>query len=180
MSVDQHLIVIRGNSASGKSTVAVELQRRMGRGAANVGQDHLRRVVLREHDVPDGDNIGLIEQTAQHCLQIGYHVILEGILYSGHYGNMLRRLMGRHDGPTHVFYLDVPLEETLRRHAGRPLASEVDSTKLREWFLESDVLGVPGEVVLGGEYDVGGVVDRVLQAVGPVRERTSSSQGKFL
>src|ERR1700689_4815453 len=48
------LIVIRGNSASGKSAVAAELRRRHGRGLAIVGQDNLRRQVLRERDVPGG------------------------------------------------------------------------------------------------------------------------------
>ena len=56
------LIFLRGNSASGKSTVAAEIRRRYGRGLAIVGQDNLRRVVLREHDIPGGANIGLTEQ----------------------------------------------------------------------------------------------------------------------
>ncbi|MGD7789618.1 zeta toxin family protein [Propionibacteriaceae bacterium Y1700] len=47
-----HLVIIRGNSASGKTTAARSLQLALGRGTANIGQDHFRRVVLREHDVP--------------------------------------------------------------------------------------------------------------------------------
>jgi hypothetical protein len=31
-----------------------------------------------------------------------------------HYRDMLRELLTDHHGQTHVFYLDVPLEETLR------------------------------------------------------------------
>jgi uridine kinase len=73
----QHLILIRGNCASGKTSLARELQVAMGGGTANIGQDHFRRVVLREHDVPGGDNIELIALAARHCLQIGYHVICE-------------------------------------------------------------------------------------------------------
>ncbi len=144
----QQLIVIRGNSGSGKTTLARDLQLAMGRGTANVGQDHLRRAVLREHDLPGADNIGLIAQTARHCLAIGYHVIVEGILYSKHYRSMLCELVDGHAGPSHVFYLDVSLEETLRRHAGRPLAAEVGPELLREWYRTRDVLGVPAEVVL--------------------------------
>jgi uridine kinase len=50
------LIMIRGNSASGKSAVAAELRRRHGRGLAIVGQDDLRRPVLSERDVAtDGE-----------------------------------------------------------------------------------------------------------------------------
>lgn len=46
------LIVIRGNSASGKSTLAAALRERYGRGLAIVAQDQLRRVILREKDTP--------------------------------------------------------------------------------------------------------------------------------
>ena len=74
------LIVIRGNSASGKSAVAAEIRRRHGRGLAIVGQDTLRRQVLRERDVPGGANIDLIDLTARFALDRGFHVIVEGIL----------------------------------------------------------------------------------------------------
>ena len=148
------LVILRGNSGSGKTTLAHELQLALGGSTANIGQDHFRRVVLREHDVPDGDNIELIASTARYCLGIGYHVILEGILVSDHYGAMLRRLVGNHPGLSHVFYLDVPLEETLRRHEGRQLRATVAPDKLRDWYVPSDVLGISGEVVIDGSADV--------------------------
>jgi predicted kinase len=74
------LIVIPGNSASGKSAVAAEIRRRHGRGLAIVGQDNLRRQVLRQRDVPGGANIDLIDLTARFALQRGFHVIVEGVL----------------------------------------------------------------------------------------------------
>src|SRR5690625_2222455 len=92
------LIVLRGNSAAGKSTVAAELRRRFGRGIAVVAQDNLRRVVLRERDVPGGANIGLIEATARYALDHRYHVIVEGILHAARYGDMLRALRADHRG----------------------------------------------------------------------------------
>src|ERR1039457_1577453 len=48
------LIVLRGNSASGKTSVATGIRNRHGRGIAIVSQDNLRRTVLRERDTPDG------------------------------------------------------------------------------------------------------------------------------
>lgn len=59
VSTPQHLVVIRGNSGSGKTALARDLQLAMGRGTANIGQDYVRRVILREHDRPGGNNIGL-------------------------------------------------------------------------------------------------------------------------
>ncbi len=63
--------MLRGNSASGKSAVAAEVRARYGRGIALVGQDNLRRVVLRERDTPDGANIGLIDTVARYAPTLG-------------------------------------------------------------------------------------------------------------
>jgi hypothetical protein len=67
------LIVLRGNSGSGKSTVAKALREAYGRGVAWVAQDLIRRTILRERDVPAGTNIGLIDQVTRYCLGTGYH-----------------------------------------------------------------------------------------------------------
>jgi predicted kinase len=175
-----HLIVLRGNAASGKSTVAAALQRALGPGTANIGQDHFRRVILREHDVPDGDNIGLIAHTARYCADIGNNVIVEGILVAKHYRAMLRELLDRHRGQTNVFYLDVPLDETLRRHATRPLGAEVSADKLRQWYVQSDTLGLPGEVVLDGTADLAVTLGVILDTVGEVATKRAQGSGRYL
>jgi hypothetical protein len=61
------LIVLRENSASGKSSVAEQVRASYGRGVAIVGQDLLRRQVLRELPVPGGANVGLIDVVAKHA-----------------------------------------------------------------------------------------------------------------
>jgi predicted kinase len=160
------LIVLRGNSASGKSTLARDLQRELGAGTANVGQDHFRRVVLREHDVADGDNIGLLANTIRYCLGSGHHVIAEGILIARHYREMLCEVIARHSGPSHVFYLDVSLDEALRRHQQRPLAAEVSADSFRGWYVLSDLLGVPGEVVLDATQSTQRNVASIIRTAG--------------
>lgn len=142
------LVVLRGNSGSGKSTTAQEVRRRLGRGVAWIEQDYLRRILLREHDRPDAPNIGLIDQTARYALGNGYHVILEGILYSPTYGAMLRRLIDDHAGVTGVYYFQLSFDETVERHATRPLAETVTPEQMREWYQARDLLGVPGEQVI--------------------------------
>lgn len=79
---DTRLVVIRGNSASGKSSVAQGLRDHHGRGIAIVGQDVIRRNVLREHDTARGANIALLGRIAREALDAGFHVVLEGILYA--------------------------------------------------------------------------------------------------
>ena len=54
------LVILRGHSASGKSTVARRVQHALPRGrVAVVGQDHVRRDLLRERDGDPVDTIDL-------------------------------------------------------------------------------------------------------------------------
>jgi predicted kinase len=142
------LVVIRGNSGSGKSTIARRLQVGHGRGCAWVEQDHLRRILLRERDLPGGLAPVLIGQTVRTALDHGYHVVLEGILHAGRYGPVLTDLCRDHRGRTAVFYLDVSLAETLRRHGTRPQRDHFGETDMRGWYTGRDLLGVADEHVV--------------------------------
>lgn len=163
---ETRLIVLRGNSASGKSSVAAGLRERFGRGLALVGQDNLRRAVLRERDRPGAANIGLIGLTARYALDAGYHVVVEGILHAAYYGDMLARLRADHRGPTHGYYLDVPFGETLARHATKPIADDVDGTRLRDWYRPRDLLPDGGETVIGADSALQETVDRIMLDTG--------------
>ncbi|MEV5253824.1 AAA family ATPase [Streptomyces werraensis] len=160
------LVVLRGNSASGKSSVAAELRTRFGRGLALVAQDNLRRVVLREHDRPGAANIGLIDLTARYALDAGFHVVVEGILYADRYGAMLTRLHADHRGRSHAYYLDVPLDETLARHATKPIADTVDESCLHEWYRPRDLLPSGLETVVTAESGLHETVDLIMRDTG--------------
>ncbi|MFD5482757.1 P-loop NTPase family protein [Streptomyces hawaiiensis] len=160
------LVLLRGNSGSGKSSVAAGVRERFGRGPALVGQDNLRRVVLRERDRPGAANIGLIDLTARCALDAGYHVVVEGILYADRYGEMLTRLRADHRGPTHAYYPHVPFEQTLVRHATKPIANEVGEPQLRDWYRELDLLPGGIETVIGADSTLGQTVDRIMVDTG--------------
>jgi predicted kinase len=156
------LVVLRGNSGSGKTTTAQEIRRRIGRGVAWIEQDYLRRILLREHDRAGAPNIGLIDQTARYALDHGYHVILEGGLYSPTYGATLRQLIADHAGATGVYYFQLPFDETLRRHSTRPLAKVITPEQMREWYQAGDLLGVPGEQVIDTSSSLDETVKRII------------------
>lgn len=160
------LIVIRGNSGSGKSTVAAELRARHGRGVALVGQDHLRRVVLRERDIPGGVNIGLIDTVARYALDAGFHTIVDGILYADHYGSMLDTLRHDHQGRSRFYYLDVPFDETLRRHTTRPQVSEFGPEQMRDWYRELDLLPGGIEQVIPASSTLESTVQQIMRKTG--------------
>jgi adenylylsulfate kinase-like enzyme len=149
------LIVIRGNSGSGKSTLAKELRLRMvelGVNTALIGQDYIRRVVLMESDVEGGNNIDLIEKIVNFSFDRGYSVILEGILASKRYGVMLTGLITRFD--SHVYYMDISFEETLRRHETKDNAHEFGEKEMCQWWIEKDMVRCEGEKVITEEMSL--------------------------
>lgn len=143
----------------------------VGRGVALVQQDVIRRELLRERDRPSGLNIELIKLNAQFALAHGYDVILEGILCSSRYGGMIRSLLDEHVGPSFVYYYDLPFEETLRRHAAKPNAGDFGKKEMAEWFVERDLLGVPGERTIGPDQSQEETVSRILAEALPPRAR---------
>lgn len=69
---ETRLVIVRGNSGSGKSSVAAGMRERFERGLALVSQDNIRCVVLCEHDRPGAANIGLIDVVALLCQCAAY------------------------------------------------------------------------------------------------------------
>jgi len=134
------IIILRGNSGSGKSTIARRLQAALGRRTMLIPQDILRREILGVKEGDANPSIQLIFQTAVYGLSIGYDVILEGILRRQYYGQMLQDLTDRFD-EAHVYYFAVSLEETLRRHATKPNAGDFGEKEMRRWYKEHDALG---------------------------------------
>lgn len=160
------LIVLRGNSGSGKTSVALALREQYGRGVAWVSQDMLRREVLREHDRPGAANIGLIDQVTRYALGAGYHVVLDGILLASRYEPMLAGLSRDHNGPSHFYYFDVGLDETLRRHETRPQRSRFSAADMRGWYQPRDLLATIGERVIPETSSLGQTVSTILADTG--------------
>ncbi|MEV8226759.1 M15 family metallopeptidase [Streptomyces sp. NPDC079167] len=163
---DTRLVVIRGNSASGKSSVAQGLRDHYGRGVAIVGQDVIRRNVLREHDTTGGANIALLGRIARHALDAGFHVVLEGILYVDRYSHMITSLVRDHRGVSACYYLDVPLEATLARHASKAdpaYLEQVTDTHLTSWYRELDLLPDGLENVIPADSTLQDTVARIVR-----------------
>lgn len=130
-AVDGTLLVLRGNSGSGKSTVACALHQHFDHGRSTlIAQDNIRRTILREPDTPGAFNIELIELIATTCLPHRQLVISEGILDADRYAPTLETLATR--GRRALFYRwDLTFEQTLTRHTQRPQATELSETEMR-------------------------------------------------
>ncbi|MGX1804126.1 hypothetical protein ACWIGI_00300 [Nocardia sp. NPDC055321] len=159
------LVVIRGNSGSGKSTVADAVQRLFPRGRCLlVPQDVVRRRMLREYDTPSASNVELIGQIATFGLTRDLVVVVEGILSVGHYGRMLERLSEVADYAFHYSF-DLTFEETLIRHAGRAQASEFGAAEMAGWYHGWQPLGFVDEVRIDSGWEMGEIVGRIQRDV---------------
>jgi len=158
--------VIRGNSASGKSTIAAAIREKGGRGLAVISQDNIRRVILREHDRPGAANIGLIDLMVRYSISRGFHTVLEGILYSAHYGDMLAELRAEYADRSSWWWLDVPFESTLARHATKPQAAEYGRAELEQWWHQHDLLPGGFEQIITAATEASEAAGRIMQHAG--------------
>jgi len=159
------LIIIRGNSGSGKSTIARTLREKMAENTMLIPQDVVRREMLFVKDRMGNPTIALLPKIALYGKGIGYDVILEGILSKKLYGEMLNGLIKEFNGSAYVFYMDVSFEETLKRHDTKPNRHEYGSEKMKEWWLEKDHLNLPSEYIIPENFSLNEAVNYILSIV---------------
>ena len=86
------LVIIRGNSGSGKSSLARKLQTHYGRGTILISQDTVRRDMLKEKVEPGNLSIDLTETLARFGYKHDLLVLVEGFYETDIYVQMLERL----------------------------------------------------------------------------------------
>lgn len=130
------LVILRGDSASGKTTTATALRAALGPRVALIQQDYVRRELLHDMDARrrSRDASVLIVGAARQALDLGYDVILDGIFNLRDYSEPFESLHRDHCGATRIYQFDVGLDETIRRHASRSLASAFGEEEIREWY----------------------------------------------
>lgn len=159
------LVVLRGNSGSGKSTVARMLQQRFDRAKCLVvAQDRVRREMLREREVAGGLNVELIEAIATWGLDRGLIVVLEGILNTSRYQPMLERLRSR-SRTAHFFAWDLDFEETVSRHGQRPQRMDFSSEDMAQWYHGWQPLDFVDETRFDAETTADHAVERIARAI---------------
>lgn len=169
-SSDTRLILLRGNSASGKSSLARAIRAARPRGIAILGQDELRREILHAQEKAGNPTVAYLDLSARYALDIGLHVIVEGILYTRIYGAMLTQLLADHRGATHCYRYELSFDETARRHTSKPQAAEYGPDTMLDWWLDTDPLPGVTECPLGPEVSLIDATNRVLSDGGWIAE----------
>jgi len=157
------LIILRGNSGSGKTTVGKALQRKFGHGAMLISQDVIRREMLFVKDGPNPEASQLLLELALYGKSHCNIVILEGILNSKWYKKLFESLLDEFNNQIFAYYFDIPFEETLNRHQHKSNAHEFGEKELREWWNEKDLLNIIPEVYLHKELSLNEIVDIIYQ-----------------
>ncbi len=159
------LIIIRGNSGSGKSTVAKTLQRKIGRNTMLISQDIIRRETLWVNDGVGTMALPLIINMLQYGKAHCKVVILEGILCASWYKELFESAVQEFSSNIFAYYYDLPFEETLVRHQTKPKLFEFGEEEMRRWWNEKDYIGVIIEKVFTKEISLDEAVNCIYNDV---------------
>ena len=167
------LIVLRGNSGSGKTTIAKELQQIFGNNTMLISQDVIRRDMLK---VKDGENtkaLPLLEELLRYGRKHSEVVILEGILNAEWYRELFELAVDLYGENVYAYYFDIPFEETVKRHKTKPNCNDFGEEDMRRWWNEKDYAPALHEIRITAEQNRASIVHEIYRAVlqqGPVRE----------
>lgn len=159
------LIILRGNSGSGKTTIAKELQKKFGRNTMLISQDVIRRDILK---VKDGENtkaLPLMKELLMYGRSHSEVVILEGIMYADWYKALFEIAVQLYDKNVYAYYFDLSFEETLKRHQTKPNCNEFGEEAMRRWWREKDFSDVLYEESITFEKDIQTIVKDIYDAV---------------
>jgi adenylate kinase family enzyme len=158
------LIILRGNSGSGKSTVARRIQREAGVPVAIIEQDYYRHELLYPWDERAiKARASIMTQNAVTLLRLGYTVIIEGVMSGERFGLIYHQILAEWSGESTVYYFAVSLNETLRRHQTRSKRHDFSEQDMRAWYKENDMLGA--DILIGENMTADEIVGRILETL---------------
>lgn len=160
------LIILRGNSASGKTTTTTAIQNHFPRGMVmKISQDDIRLGILNVKDRAGNPTPELIRQIAEFGKGKFDIIMIEGILGAHIYKEMFTSLYESFQSNVYAYYYDISFEETLARHSQRDLSKVFGAERMKKWWLEKDVLGFPNETLLPSKLSQEEVINIILKDI---------------
>lgn len=156
------LIILRGNSGSGKTTVSKILQEKFGRNTMLISHDMIRRQIL---NAKEAEALPLIMQLVKYGRQNSDITILEGILPMEVYKPLFELAIQEYGTDIFAFYYDLPFEETIRRHKTKPNREEFGEQDMRRWWKEKDFIHMIPEKILVQSLSISDTVDMIYELV---------------
>ena len=159
------LIILRGNSGSGKTTIAKELQKRLGQNAMLISQDEIRRNMLNVKDGEDTPALPLMKELLIYGSKHSDFVIWEGIINREWYKPLFELAVQLYGTEVYAYYFDLTFEETLKRHLTRPKCHEFGEESMRRWWREKDFSDVLNEICITSERDKESIITDICSAI---------------
>lgn len=160
------MVIIRGNSGSGKSSVAKALQRQFGRNTLIISQDVVRREMLWAHDGIDTTAIPLLISLMKYGYDNSEITIIEGILNSTWYKPLFEKAVELfHKENIYAYYYDLPFDETLKRHDTKSNKFDFGAEDMRRWWNEKDYVGFISEKTLTEEIALDDAVKMIVSDI---------------
>ena len=159
------LIILRGNSGSGKTTIAKELQKSFGRNTMLISQDVVRRDMLRVKDGENTEALPLMKELLTYGRNHCEIVILEGIMYADWYKPLFELAVQLYGTNIFAYYFDLPFEETLKRHQTKPNCNEFGEDAMRRWWRDKDFSDVLNERVITSEKGIQSIIDEIKSVI---------------
>lgn len=156
------LIILRGNSGSGKTTVSKELQKKFGRNTMLISHDVIRMEILF---AKDEEALPLITSLLKYGRKNSEITILEGILDSEQYRPLFETAVSEYGENIFAYYYDLPFEETLLRHETKPNRSDFGEEDMRRWWNEKDYIGIIPEKIITKDMSFSETVDMIFNDV---------------
>lgn len=174
------LIILRGNSGSGKSTVARALQRRFGRNTLILPQDTVRREMLWARDGYDTAALPLLISLLHYGYENSPITILEGILNANWYRPLFEAALELFGGDIFAYYYDLPFEETLKRHESKAKRLEFGEKEMRRWWNEKDYIGFIPEKTISEKMSLDETVEMIISDVGMISDKPDEVQFRVM
>ncbi|QUR94266.1 AAA family ATPase [Macrococcoides canis] len=156
------IVILRGNSGSGKTTIAKKLQKILGEKAILISQDVLRRKMLLPDAVVGEMSVKLNQAIVDFSVQHFEYIIIEGIYSNKKHGKWLKEYTQKFE--SYAYYFDISFEETLLRHQNK-VDVNFGKEEMEQWYIKNDVLGIKNEKIILEKYTIEDTVSLILDDI---------------
>ena len=157
------IIIIRGNSGSGKTTVANELCKQLGADCMLLSQDVIRRDLLHTKDGENSVAIDLLKQLIIFGKAHSNIIVLEGILNFNWY-KQLFDCIRKNFNNIYAYYYDIPFNETVKRFLTKN-NTDYTAQDMKRWWKKNDLIGFNEEKIISKDMSVNDVVEMILNDI---------------
>ncbi|HSX14430.1 MAG TPA: AAA family ATPase [Candidatus Saccharimonadales bacterium] len=169
MNAESKLIVMRGHSGSGKSSVAKAIQEQAEKPLVILSHDLFRIAPfksLKDRSLANELSAEMVVDCASMLLERGFDVIIEGIFYFPKYKSYFDKLFAKHPSNNSVFMFDIDFDETLKRHQTRSKVTDFGVEEMKEWHQELQPSGYDFEKTITNDSTLEETVQFICKIAG--------------